>query len=246
MRLAAILMSTLAIAACNMGANAQERGGVGDGGPVTQRSYQLSGFDAVGSGGSQEVIVTVGGAHSVRAEGPTEALDRLEIKVEDGTLKIGNKKSSNWNVGWNRDRPKTIVYVTLPAIRSVAVAGSGDMRVDRVQGDSFQSSIAGSGDIEIGQVQVAQAKFSVAGSGNIKAAGTAQTSSVSIAGSGDVDLGGLQVRTASASVAGSGDIRIHASDTADISIVGSGDVEVGGSAKCNVSRRGSGEVRCTA
>ncbi|CAA9541079.1 MAG: hypothetical protein AVDCRST_MAG23-2068 [uncultured Sphingosinicella sp.] len=246
MRLAAILMSTLALAACNMGANAQESSGGGDGGPVTQRSYQLSGFDAVGSGGSQDVIVTVGGAHSVRAEGVAEALDRLEIEVEDGTLKIGNKRGSNWNIGWGGNRPKTTVYVTLPAIRSAAVAGSGDMRVDRVQGDRFQASVAGSGDLDIGQILVAETKFSVAGSGNIKAVGTAQNSSVSIAGSGDIDTGGVQVRTASASVAGSGNIRIHASETANISIVGSGDVEVSGSAKCNVSKRGSGGVRCTA
>jgi hypothetical protein len=243
MRLAAILMSSLVLVACNMGANAQER--EAPRGPVTQRSYALTGFDGVGLAGSPDVIVTVGGAHSVRAEGDPEALERLEIKVEEGTLKIGNRKG-NWNVAFGRDRPRTVVYVTLPAIRLASVAGSGDMRVDRVQGDSFEASVAGSGDIEIGQMQVVEASFSVAGSGNIKAAGTAQRASASVAGSGDIDTRGVQVRTASASVAGSGDIRIHASETADISIVGSGDVEVGGTARCNVSKRGSGEVRCTA
>lgn len=246
MRLAAILMSTLALAACTIGANAQESSDARDAGPVTQRSYQLTGFDAVGSGGSQDVIVTVGGAYSVRAEGVAEALDRLEIEVEDGTLKIGNKRGSHWNRGWSGNRPKTTVFVTLPAIRSAAVAGSGDMRVDRVQGDRFQASVAGSGDLEIGQIQATETKFSVAGSGNIKAAGTAQTSSILIAGSGDIDAGGVQVRTASASIAGSGNIRIHASETANISILGSGDVEVAGSARCNVTKRGSGGVRCTA
>jgi hypothetical protein len=245
MRLAAILVSTLVLAACNLGAKARESEGRG-GGETTQRTYELSGFDSIGLAGSQDVIVTVGGPHSVRAEGHSEVLERLELKVEGGTLKIGTRRASDWSIGWSRDRPKTTIYVTLPAIRSAAVAGSGDMRVDRVQGDRFEASIAGSGDIEIGQMQVDEAKFSVAGSGNIKAAGTAQRSAVSIAGSGDVDVGDVQVRTASASVAGSGDIRIHASETADISIIGSGDVEVRGSAKCNVSKRGSGEVRCTA
>jgi hypothetical protein len=246
MRLATILTSALALAACNMGANAQEGERSGGGGQITQRTYQLSGFDAVGSAGSQDVIVTVGGAHSVRAEGDSEVLERLDIKVEDGTLKIGTRKGSDWSIGWKNDRPRTRIFVTMPAIRSAAVAGSGDMRIDNVQGEKFAASIAGSGDIEVAQMQVGEAKFSIAGSGNIKAAGTAQRSSTSVAGSGDIDTRGVQVRTASVSVAGSGDVRIHASETADISIVGSGDVEVGGSARCNVSKRGSGEVRCTA
>lgn len=242
MRLVA-LVSMIALAACS--ANAQENEGSEAGGPAVQRSYALSGFDAVGSAGSQDVVVTVGGQHSVRAEGDAEVLERLEIKVEDGTLKIGHKKGSDWSF-WKRDRARTRIFVTMPAIRSAAVAGSGDMQIDRVQGDSFKASVAGSGDIEVAQMQVGEAKFSIAGSGDIKAAGTAQRSSASIAGSGDIDIGGVQVRTASVSIAGSGDVRIHASETADVSIVGSGNVEVGGTARCNVSKRGSGEVRCSA
>lgn len=242
MRLAA-LVSMIALAACSA-TNAQEN--EESGGPAVQRTYALTGFDAVGSGGSQDVIVTVGGQHSVRAEGDADVLDRLDIKVEDGTLKIGHKKGSDWSFGWGKDRPRTRIFVTMPAIRSAAVAGSGDMKIDRVQGDSFKASVAGSGDIEIAQMQVGEAKFSIAGSGDIKAAGTAERSSASIAGSGDIDIGGVQVRTASASIAGSGDIRIHASETADISIVGSGNVDVAGSARCTVSKRGSGEVRCSA
>lgn len=241
MRLAVILMSTLALAACNIDASAQE--GTGE---MTQRSYQLSGFDAVGSAGSQDVIVTVGGQHSVRAEGDSRVLERLDIRVEDGTLKIGAKKGTNWSELLKGDRPKTRIFVTMPAIRSAAVAGSGDMRIDKVQGERFEASIAGSGDIDVAQMQVGEAKFSIAGSGDIKAAGTAQRSSASVAGSGDIDIGGLQARTASVSIAGSGDVSVHASETAEISIVGSGDVEVAGSARCNVSKRGSGEVRCAA
>ncbi len=243
MRLAAILMSTLALGACN--ANAQDAQGDG-GGKMTQRDYQLSGFDAVGLAGSPDVIVKVGGAHSVRAEGDSETLDRLDIRVEDRTLKIGMKKTSGWSMGFGRDRAKTTIYVTLPAIRAAAVAGSGDIDIDRVEGDSFNASIAGSGDIAVAQMQVGEAKFSIAGSGAIKAAGSAQRGSASIAGSGDIDAARFQVRTASASIMGSGDIRIHASETADISIMGSGDVEVGGPARCTVNKRGSGEVRCTA
>ncbi len=240
-----ILLSNLALVACNMAADAQEGEESRGGGPVVTRSFDLAGFDAVGLAGSQDVEVQVGGPLAVRAEGEAEAIERLELRVEDGTLKIGMKKGS-YSVGWSRERPKTRIFVTLPAIRAASLAGSGDLRIDRVEGERFHASLAGSGDIEIGQLRVGELSASVAGSGNIKAAGAAQTASVNIAGSGDIDVGGVQSRTASASVVGSGDARIQASETATVSIAGSGDVWVTGSARCTVNKRGSGTVHCNA
>jgi hypothetical protein len=244
MRTLALLLSNIALVACNMSAEAQEGGSEPGSGTATQRSFNLTGFNAVSLAGSPDLIVTVGGAHSVRAEGDAEMLDRLDLRVEGGTLKVGYKKG-NWSMNWG-SRPKTRIFVTAPSLRAASLAGSGDIRVDRVQGDSFEASVAGSGDIAIAQMQVGTANFSIAGSGGITAAGAAQTASASIAGSGDIDAGALQSRTASASVMGSGDVRIRASETANVSIMGSGDVLVGGSARCTVNKRGSGSVRCGA
>ena len=239
----AILVSTLALAACN---SAEAQGGAAaSSGPITQRSYDLAGFQGVGLAGSQNVIVTVGPAYSVRAEGDAESLDRLDIRVENGTLKIGAKKNS-WSIGWNSNRPHTTVYVSAPALASAAIAGSGDMRIDRVQGQRFAASIAGSGDMDIAALRVGEAKFSIAGSGGIKAAGSAEASSISVAGSGDLDLERLEARTASISIMGSGGVRARAMETANVSVMGSGDVDVTGTARCTVNKRGSGGVRCGA
>ncbi len=242
MRGAILLASVFVLAACNMAADAQAGPG---GGALGQRSFNLAGFDAVSVAGPHDVVVAVGSAHSVRAEGDQETLDRLEIKVEGGNLKIGTKKG-NWSIGWSKDRPKTRIFVTLPSIRAAAIAGSGDMQVDRVQADRFKAAIAGSGDLQIQQLQVGDAEFSIAGSGNITARGTAQRADISIAGSGDVNLEAVEMRTAEVSIVGSGDVRARAMETADVSIMGSGDVVLSGPARCNVSKRGSGSVRCGA
>jgi hypothetical protein len=227
--------------ACNMAADAQGT----EGGERGQRSFNLAGFDAVSLAGPHDVVVTVGSGHSVRAEGDRTALDRLEIEVDGGNLKIGTKKG-NWPMDWSKGRAKTTIYVSLPAIRAAAIAGSGDMRVDRVRADRFAGSIAGSGDLQIASMQVTDAKFSVAGSGNISAAGAAQRSTISIAGSGEVNLAGVESRSAEISVMGSGDVTARAAETANVSIMGSGDVTIAGSPRCTVSKRGSGSVRCGA
>ncbi len=240
MRASLVLASTLALAACNMAADAQEAIGAGGG---SQRTFNLAGFESVSLAGPHDVIVTVGPQHSVRAEGDADTIERLNIEVENGNLKIGMKRN-NWSIGWSRDRPKTTIYVSLPAMRGAAIAGSGDMRVDRVQSDRFTATIAGSGDLQIGTIRTGDAKFSIAGSGNIAASGTANRANISIAGSGDVNLENLEMRTADVSIVGSGDVRARAMEMADVSIMGSGDVLLTGSARCNVNKRGSGSVRC--
>jgi hypothetical protein len=235
-----ILISSLALAACNMAADAQQPAGGGERG---QRSYNLTGFDKVALAGPHDVVVTVGPAHSVRAEGDRDSLDKLDIRVENGSLKVGMKKGMN-SFSWGNRTPKTTIFVSLPAIRSAAIAGSGDMKVDRVEGNSFAGSIAGSGDLQVAALRTGEAEFSIAGSGNISAAGNAKNTDVSVAGSGNVDLERLEARTASVSIVGSGDVRAKAMETANVSIMGSGDVTMSGSARCNVNKRGSGSVRC--
>ena len=208
-----------------------------------QRSYQVRPFDSISAAGPSNVIVTVGGAASVRAQGPAEILDRMEVVVEDGELEIRPRREFRNNYRW-RDQPRATFYVTAPRVKEAAVAGSGDMKIDRIQGDRFSGAIAGSGNLDIASLRVAKASFSIAGSGNLSASGSADDADASIAGSGNLMLGRVSSRTASISIAGSGDVAINASQTANVSIVGSGDVHVAGTARCSVSRIGSGRVRC--
>lgn len=224
--------------------------GIGVGVPAAaqgqnQRDFNVGVFDAVALAGSYNVVVVPGRTHAVRATGNAEALDRLEIKVEGGTLRIGSKRN-----GWFQWRSSpggaVTVHVMAPAINAASIAGSGDLRVEQVEGRAFNASIAGSGDLHIGRMRVEEARVSIAGSGSVHAAGAAASTHVRIAGSGDADLRGLDSRNAKVSVMGSGDVRMRATETADVSVMGSGDVDVAGGARCTVNRRGSGRVNCGA
>jgi Putative auto-transporter adhesin, head GIN domain len=239
MREPMILASLLVLAAC--GAKAHEQGGPS--GHAGRRDFQVGGFDRVELAGSHNVVVTVGGAPSAYAEGDTGLLERLEVKVENGVLRIGQKKGS-WSFGWSKNHGAVTVHVTAPSLRGAEVAGSGDMRIDKVQADAFAASIAGSGELELGSLTANSASFSIAGSGGVSASGTAESGDYSIAGSGDVRASGLQVKRARVSIAGSGNVEAKAMETADISIMGSGDAIISGPARCKVSKMGSGDARC--
>ncbi|HEX5184765.1 MAG TPA: head GIN domain-containing protein [Allosphingosinicella sp.] len=221
-------------------------GACADGGSheTIHRDFPVTGsFQKVSLAGSTDVVVTVGGAVSVRAEGDKAVIDRLDIHVENGELTIGTKRNGgfSWNFSGHR---RTVVYVTMPSLAGASIAGSGDMKIDKVAGNDLDATVGGSGDMNIASLQVTQARFNIAGSGDIEASGKAQQANVTVAGSGDFKAGGLEIGNATVSVIGSGDITARATQSADVTIMGSGDVTLSGPAKCTVHKMGSGDVHC--
>lgn len=203
-----------------------------------QRNYQTGTFDRVELAGHYDVRVTVGGAPSVRAEGDEAELERLEIKVVDGQLRIGSKPGSWTSTG------KTIVHVTAPSLQAVEVSGSGNMEVGAFRTQRFEGDVAGSGNLVMKGLDSEEASFDIAGSGNVRAAGRARDIELEVAGSGNGQFAELQAENARISIAGSGGAQVRASGTAAVSIVGSGNVGVTGGARCTVDKVGSGDVRC--
>lgn len=230
----------LPLAACNvvsdMSGEVVQPSGTGG-----SRNFNVADFNAVSLRGADNVVVRAGPGFAVTATGDSALLDRLEIRKDGTTLRIG-RKGGDWK--WNGDKGATIT-VTLPRLTAADIAGSGDMTVDRADGD-FSGSIAGSGDLRVAELRGGKADLSIAGSGDLSiGGGTASDLSISIAGSGDVDTAGLKAARGDISIAGSGAVRAMATDTAAISIVGSGGVTLTGGAKCSISKMGSGEATCS-
>ncbi|HEY0011505.1 MAG TPA: head GIN domain-containing protein [Allosphingosinicella sp.] len=247
MRGAAILtasMLCLAVTGCSAGAQGNDQARQ-QARPSARRDFQVGQFQSLSLTGPSDVVVVVGGAPSVRAEGDAEMIERLEIAVVNGDLQIGFKDGSSFRSVFRSDRGVT-VHVTVPSLAAANLTGSGDVRIDRVQGERFAGNLSGSGDIEIGQLRVGEAAFNLAGSGSIRAAGAAQRAALSLAGSGDMDLSRLESRNLAVSLMGSGDVNARATETAQVSLMGPGDVTVAGPARCRIEHRGPGNVRCNA
>jgi hypothetical protein len=209
---------------------------------VKEDFSNLAPFTAISSTGPQDVVITYGDTQSVRAEGSPEARALMGVVVEDGVLSI-RPRNGGWQRFWGGLNSATY-HVTLPRLNSVTLSGSGDIRVDKVEGDAFSSTIDGSGDFSIGSLKVDRAAFTISGTGSITAAGTARDTQVSVSGPGDVSARGLRTRTASILVNGPGDVRLTADEHVNGSVNGPGDVDVSGSAQCSISEEGPGDVDC--
>lgn len=240
MRAVAGIAIVIGLSACSVSWDDKDKDpGVTGTGSGTTRSYAVADFSGVTLKGPDNVDVRVGAGYSVRAEGPSGELDRLRIARDGDTLSVGRRNG----MSWGHHDPVTI-HVTMPRLTEAAVVGSGDMRIDRVEGSGFDASLSGSGNIGVGAAAVERMGVNIAGSGALSASGTARQLDVDIAGSGDMRAKGLRATQASVRVAGSGSVTATVAGPASVDMLGSGDVDLGGAADCTVKKMGSGSVRC--
>jgi hypothetical protein len=236
-RLALPMTALALLSACQSG-QARESG------PDTTRTFPAGNFTKLSIAGPYDVSVSTGSQPGVQATGGQNRLDELVVEVQGDTLKIHPRERSGGNWNWKDDRGVRL-SVTVPALTELSMAGSGDVAVNRIAGETFGAALAGSGELKLDDVQARQFALKVAGSGNVSVRGTVGAARLSVAGSGTVDAANLVSDTANVAVMGSGDVRLQAKQSANVSVAGSGDVEIKGGAKCTVSKAGSGDVRCS-
>ena len=232
----------MVVAAASVAACSEARGQAG---PSVERSFQVGAFDRIAVSGPYQVDVRTGANPSVTASGPERSIERMIVEVKGDTLRIRPEKRKGFGLGRSRDYPVR-VSVTVPSLAAADIAGSGDISVDRIAGESFEGGIAGSGDLRLGSIEVRRLKMGIAGSGGIRAqGGRAAEAAYEIAGSGDIDAGSIVAQTAAVSIAGSGNVNANATGDTSVDIAGSGDVRIRGGARCRVSKAGSGNVDCS-
>jgi hypothetical protein len=238
LRTIAVIVAASALAGCQVHAQ--------DAGPTVSKNYNVGNFSAIEVAGPYDVEVRTGSSPTVTASGGEKLLERTVVKVDGDKLVIRPEENhSFFHFGWS-NRNHARFTVTVPQLNGASIAGSGDIKVDKVNGQAFEGSVAGSGGIDVASMTVQQLKLSIAGSGGVKAGtGSASSADYEIAGSGNIDAGAVQSQALKVSIAGSGGVKAHASGTADVDIMGSGDINVTGGAKCNVSKAGSGNVSCS-
>lgn len=202
---------------------------------------KLTGFHAVASTGSFDVVLKQGSSESVKVEADAEVINEIITEVRNGTLTIRSKNTRNWSNMWNNR--KITIYVVAKDLNSIVLSGSGDLKMEnQFNTNKLELRLSGSGDFK-GSVNVKNLEASISGSGDFSISGKADESTVSISGSGEFRGGDLMTKSTAIRVSGSGDASIYASERVDASVSGSGDVHYSGHPK-SVSKvaHGSGDI----
>jgi hypothetical protein len=206
-----------------------------------KETRDLKGFSKVNFGIAGDLKIKLGNEFSVVLEGDKSDLREVITEVSGDKLVI---RQENWHFNFNE---KINVYITMPAISSLSVSGSGKAEIlDPVkQADSFSLSVSGSGKLTTTDIEADSFSCSISGSGNvyINGAGSADRGTVSISGSGNYHGDQMNVDNLSVSVSGSGNCTCKAGDSLKAGISGSGNVNYSGSPKIDARVSGSGHVR---
>lgn len=188
-------------------------------GSVVTEDRDETDFTGISTSGSNNVHVSKAAAYSVKLKGSANLFAYYETRAVNGILKLGYKKDVNIK------NDNIEVFVTLPSLELLSVAGSGNIYVEGSfdGNNTFETTISGSGNIDLDQ-------------------GTAQNFSCTISGSGNVRAFGMLAEKAVITLSGSGNAEIAASSFLTVNILGSGDVYYKGSPAITSNISGSGSV----
>ena len=200
----------------------------------------VSGFRGVSSSGSYNVKITMGSKESLRLEGDEDVIKEIETVVEDGILKIKNKK--HYDRTWRSSKGKVTIYITAKALNNITLSGSGNINIDGlVKASRLTNTLSGSGSISL-SAAAEEYIGTISGSGEITVNGKADKADIKIGGSGNFRGRNFKAEEADIKVSGSGNVSINAEDTLNAVVSGSGDIQYGGNPKVSKTKSGSGNI----
>jgi hypothetical protein len=210
---------------------------------VSQPRPVAAAFTRVKVAGPFDVTIREGIPAAVTVTAVAAQQEKVRVEVKGDTLVISTEERWSWGSSPSRDEGPAVA-VTLPELRGLEIAGSGEARAETGPAPrDLALSVGGSGTIAW-KGAAAALGLAVSGSGELKAEGPAQKVDISVSGSGEVGYSG-RAGPVKVAVSGSGDVKLAGEGASlEASTAGSGDVEAGGFPvrDARISISGSGDA----
>ncbi|WP_036166856.1 head GIN domain-containing protein [Massilia sp. 9096] len=206
--------------------------------------------------GPFNLVLRQGPAPALEVRGEQRVLANVDTTIDGDTLRIAPRGILL------RHRQPIEVRVTLPALSTLRINGSGEHTVSGFSGERLALSmdgtgsmrfngryrivhvgVHGSGDLELTGGNCEAMNAELTGSGSLTLVGAAQSLNAGVQGSGQLDARHLRAEVATLTHQGSGSSSIYARRQAEVTLTGSGDIAVYGNPdRRTVTRSGSGSV----
>lgn len=188
-------------------------------GSIVSKTLQVPPFTGVEAHYDIDAVLSSDPRQEVVVTGYENLLAILDLKVENGILKL------KYNKDYNQIRRSNVrATIKVPALSKAGIYGSGDIEASGFKGG-------------------AAVTLGIYGSGKIRVANSDYNSAVlDIYGSGNIEAQGLSTKEAVVNVYGSGHSSLSVSGKLSARIYGSGDINYWGNAAVTISQNGSGRV----
>lgn len=214
-------------------------------GSAAARSYVVTDFDRVRIEGPFEVVVTTRAAPSARAEGPPQATDTLDIRVE-GTTLIVRANGGGWGEVPTRAATKApVIRLGTPMLRGATVIGGGRLTIGGpIRAQRVDLQVTGAGSLTAAALDADQINATLLGTGTMTLGGRGGRVRLLTSGSGAIEAATLRGDALTVRLDGAGSIKATARYTADATSTGLGAVTIYGKPACHVTAVAGGPMRC--
>jgi hypothetical protein len=214
-------------------------------GGVATEQRAVTAFSAIELAGPYHVVIDAQAKPSLELSGERKQLAEIETVVRDDTLVVRPVQRNGFFFNFGKRHETVTVRIGAAALKRLTVAGSGDVEIDRVNGERFTLAgtgpgdvhargavrqltvtAGGSGDLDLQHLKAADVDVTMTGPGDVQLADVGGNLSVQSGGSGDLEADGLRVNKITARLRGPGNVKLSGSARElDLETSGSGDFE---------------------
>ncbi len=204
-------------------------------GDIIKEERDIGSFDRIELQTIADVYFKQGDTHALRIQTDDNLMDLVRTEVSGNVLKIYTKQ--------NICPEKLRIDIILKELKDIKVSGSGNIKcLNKLNTEDLSIAVLGSGDIRIPEINAQNIDIEISGSGDLFMEGMANRIVSEINGSGDIRCMGLKVKDAKIEINGSGDFAINVQDKLHIEINGSGNIEYKGNPSIKQEILGSGDI----
>lgn len=215
------------------------------------RTFDLDGFEKIDFATGLDATVKLGDSFSVVAtSGSTQALDNLQLKVDDGVLKARLDQSfldfilGGGVVGMLLSSGNAvIVEITLPALSGIDASSGADVTAQGLTGDRLNLNASSGANIEVTDARLGAVRVDSSSGADVDISGTADPVEAEASSGADIDAENLVAADVTARVSSGANISVHATARLRAEASSGGDIEVSGNpAKRDVDASSGGDV----
>ena len=205
---------------------------------------EVPAFTAVHVASGIRATVELGPRKPIHLEADAEVLDKLEVIVEDGTLKVGFKRS--WREGWHWDGGEVRVSIQTPELRSVGASGGSYVKATLTRSDDCEIDVSGGSEVHLTGVDAKRLELRGSGGGTLEIAGRADELDLQLSGGTVLKGKALEVRDVRVLGSGGSVASVRATGQLRGSLSGGSELRCsgGGASGARVRTSGGSSVDC--
>ncbi|ALI99849.1 GIN domain-containing protein [Rufibacter tibetensis] len=205
--------------------------------------YNVRDFNQIEAGGGYHIRVRQSYRHHVRVTGPSDELEKLRLRVQDGVLKI--KRDSEFFRLWDVNKSLVLIEVETPDLSLVDISGAVKAEVIGFNPDNFTLRQSGASEVAM-NINTGRLEIQLSGAASTNLKGHSDDLSVNGSGASKVEASKLTAQRAEVDVSGASEVvvnvkeflRADASGASSINYMGEvQQVEMNQSGGSHVSRR---------